>query len=208
MNYPFELPQLPYEYSSLEPYIDAQTMEIHYTKHHQTYVTKLNESLEKHTELHTLDLKDMLSNINDVPEDVRTSVRNNGGGHMNHSFFWENLSNPSSQISEMLAQQIDLRFGSFEEFKQKFTEAAMTRFGSGWAWLVLTDDGKLDVYSTPNQDSPYMDYRTPLLGLDVWEHAYYLKYQNRRPEYIENFWNMINWERVSSTYDKCVSVHP
>ncbi len=197
----FELPALPYAYDALEPYIDARTMEIHHTKHHQGYVNKLNAALEKHPELQGVALEDLLRNIASVPEDIRTAVRNNGGGHANHSLFWTIMSpNGGGAPSGELAAAIDAAFGSFDAFKDAFSQAAATRFGSGWAWLVVDGFGNLKVYSTPNQDSPYMDGFTPILGLDVWEHAYYLKYQNRRPEYIQNWWNVVNWEEVARRY--------
>ena len=197
----FELPALPYAYDALEPYIDARTMEIHHTKHHQGYVNKLNAALEKHPELQGVALEDLLRNIASVPEDIRTAGRNNGGGHANHSLFWTIMSpNGGGAPSGELAAAIDAAFGSFDAFKDAFSQAAATRFGSGWAWLVVDGFGNLKVYSTPNQDSPYMDGFTPILGLDVWEHAYYLKYQNRRPEYIQNWWNVVNWEEVARRY--------
>ncbi len=196
-----ELPALPYPYDALEPYIDARTMEIHHTKHHQGYVNKLNAALEKHPELAGVALEDLLRNIASVPEDIRTAVRNNGGGHANHSLFWTVMSpNGGGAPSGELAAAISEAFGSFEAFKEAFSTAAAIRFGSGWAWLVVDGFGNLKVYSTPNQDSPYMDGFTPILGLDVWEHAYYLKYQNRRPEYIQNWWNVVNWEEVARRY--------
>ncbi len=197
----FELPTLPYAYNALEPYIDEQTMTIHHTKHHQGYVNKLNAALEKHPELAGVALEDLLRNIASVPEDIRTAVRNNGGGHANHSLFWTVMGpNGGGAPTGELAAAINKAFGSFEAFKEAFSTAAATRFGSGWAWLVVDGFGNLKVYSTPNQDSPYMDGFTPILGLDVWEHAYYLKYQNRRPEYIQNWWNVVNWEEVARRY--------
>ncbi len=196
-----ELPALPYPYDALEPYIDARTMEIHHTKHHQGYVNKLNAALEKYPELQDVALEDLLRNIASVPEDIRTAVRNNGGGHANHSLFWTIMSpNGGGEPTGELAAAINEAFGSFQAFKDAFSQAAATRFGSGWAWLVVDAFGKLKVYSTPNQDNPYMDGFTPILGLDVWEHAYYLKYQNRRPEYIQNWWNVVNWEEVARRY--------
>lgn len=191
------LPQLSFEYTALEPHIDAKTMEIHHTKHHQTYIDKLNAALEGHTELQKLSVEELLKKIDTVPEMIREAVKNHGGGHANHSLFWTILSpQPEKEPSDSLAEKMESSFGSVEDFKQKFTDAATTRFGSGWAWLVYTKDGDLAVYNTPNQDSPLMKGDTPLMGLDVWEHAYYLKYQNRRPEYIEAFWNVLNWEEV------------
>lgn len=196
-----ELPSLPYSYDALEPYIDAQTMEIHLTKHHNAYVTNLNAALEKYPELQAVDIETLLRNINSVPEEIRTAVRNNGGGHANHSLFWTIMGpNAGGAPTGELADAINKAFGSFDAFKELFSKAAATRFGSGWAWLVVDGFGKLAVYSTANQDSPYMDGHTPILGLDVWEHAYYLKYQNRRPEYISNWWNVVNWKAVAERY--------
>jgi superoxide dismutase, Fe-Mn family len=195
-----ELPRLPYDYTALEPYVDAQTMEIHYTKHHNGYVTKLNGALEKYPELQEKSLKELLKDLSAVPEDIRTAVRNNGGGHMNHSMFWTVMKNAEGQKPEgELLAAINEKFGSFDEFKTVFSDAAATRFGSGWAWLVLKN-GKLEVMSTPNQDNPVSEGYEPILGLDVWEHAYYLKYQNRRPEYIENWFNVVNWNQVAKLY--------
>ena len=195
------LPSLPYGFDALEPNIDAKTMEIHHGKHHNGYVTKLNAALEGHPELEAKSVEDLLKDIDAVPEDIRTAVRNNGGGHANHSLFWQTLSgNGGGAPSGDLASAIDSAFGSFDDFKSKFSDAAAGRFGSGWAWLVVGDGGSLHVYSTPNQDSPYMEGHTPILGLDVWEHAYYLNYQNRRPDYIAAFWNVVNWEKVGELY--------
>ncbi len=197
------LPSLPYAYDALEPYIDARTMEIHHTKHHGAYVSNLNAALEKHPELQGHSLESLLRNINNVPEDIRTAVRNHGGGHINHSLFWTIMSaNGGGEPAGKLADAIKEKFGSFKAFREEFTKAAMGRFGSGWAWLVLTDTGELKVYSTANQDSPYMEGYTPILGLDVWEHAYYLKYQNRRDEYVQNWWNVVNWPAVAANYAK------
>lgn len=193
----FTLPKLPYGYNALEPYIDAQTMEIHYSKHHQAYVDKLNAALEG-TEWADKTIEDILENLDKAPEDKRTAVRNNGGGHYNHSLFWESMkAGPSSLPNGKLHEQIMSSFGSFEEFKKQFGDAAAGRFGSGWVWLFKDGDG-LKITSTPNQDSPIMERIHPLLGLDVWEHAYYLKYQNRRPEYVENWWNVVNWSAVEA----------
>ena len=197
----YKLPELNYEYDALEPHIDKETMEIHYTKHHQAYTNNLNDALEKHPELKDKDLEKILRNLEEVPEDIRTAVRNNGGGFHNHSLFWETLAPATGQApSEDLKEAIDTAFGSFDEFKEKLSNAAKTRFGSGWGWLVLKDDKTLDVISTANQDSPLMDGLRPLLGIDVWEHAYYLNYQNRRPDYVENWFKVINWDRVSELY--------
>ncbi|WP_310550646.1 superoxide dismutase [Paenibacillus glufosinatiresistens] len=197
----FELPALPYANDALEPHIDAQTMEIHHDRHHNTYVTNLNAALEKAPELAGKGLEELLADINSVPEAIRTAVRNNGGGHANHSLFWETIGpNGGGAPTGALAEAIDKELGGFYKFKEDFAAAATTRFGSGWAWLTVKD-GKLAVTSTPNQDSPIMDGATPLLGLDVWEHAYYLKYQNKRPDYIKAFWNVVNWEAVGKRYD-------
>ncbi|MDY0405559.1 superoxide dismutase [Virgibacillus sp. 179-BFC.A HS] len=198
----FELPELPYAYDALEPTIDKETMNIHHTKHHNTYVTKLNAALEGHADLQEKSLEDLISNLDAVPEDIRTAVRNNGGGHANHSLFWKVLSpNGGGEPTGELADKINDKFGSFDKFKEEFAAAAAGRFGSGWAWLVL-DNGELAIESTPNQDSPLMEGKKPLLGLDVWEHAYYLKYQNKRPEYISAFWNIVNWDEVAKNYNE------
>lgn len=195
-----ELPALPYAFDALEPHIDAQTMEIHHGRHHAAYVNNLNAALEKYPELFEKSLEDLLASLDSVPEDIRAAVRNNGGGHANHTLFWELMSkNGGGAPSGELAEAIDSTFGSFEKFKEEFAKAGATRFGSGWAWLVV-DGGKLSVMSTPNQDTPIMEGKTPLLGLDVWEHAYYLKYQNKRPDYITAFWNVVNWDEVSKRY--------
>jgi Fe-Mn family superoxide dismutase len=194
------LPALPYAYDALEPYIDARTMEIHHTKHHQAYITNLNAALDKHPELHDRPLEALLREINSVPEDIRTAVRNHGGGHLNHSLFWKWMGpNAGGEPTGDLAAAIASAFGSFAAFKEQFSAAAAARFGSGWAWLVVSK-GALKVYSTANQDSPLMDGDIPVLGIDVWEHAYYLKYQNRRPEYIQNWWNVVNWAAVAESY--------
>ncbi|XJZ26239.1 superoxide dismutase [Bacillota bacterium Lsc_1132] len=196
----FELPQLPYAYDALEPHIDKETMNIHHTKHHNTYVTNLNNALQGNEELLGKTVEEVISNLNAVPESVRTAVRNNGGGHANHALFWQLLSpNGGGEPTGELADAINKKFGSFADFKEEFTKAATTRFGSGWAWLAV-NNGELEVTSTPNQDSPLMEGKTPILGLDVWEHAYYLKYQNRRPEYINSFWNVVNWDEVAKRY--------
>jgi Fe-Mn family superoxide dismutase len=196
----FELPKLPYAYNALEPHIDARTMEIHHTKHHQTYINNLNKALEGQADLQNKSLEDLLKNISSVPENIRTAVQNNGGGHHNHSLFWEIMGpGKGGEPTGDLANAINSAFGSFSGFKEKFAAAATGRFGSGWAWLV-SDNGKLDVISTANQDSPLMQGKTPLLGLDVWEHAYYLNYQNRRPDYITAWWNVVNWDEVAKRY--------
>jgi Fe-Mn family superoxide dismutase len=192
----FELPELGYSYDALEPYIDAKTMEIHHGKHHATYVTKLNEALQKHENLQTKKIEELLAGANNLPDDIKAAVVNNGGGHYNHSLFWEWLKpGGNKEPTGSLADAIHRTFGSLDELKAKFTETAVGRFGSGWAWLVKKGD-KLEVYSTANQDSPVTENKVPLLGLDVWEHAYYLKYQNRRPEYIEAWWQVVNWDTV------------
>jgi Fe-Mn family superoxide dismutase len=197
-----QLPPLPYPNNALEPHIDETTMMIHHDRHHNTYVTNLNAALDKHSELHDKSLTDLISNLNSVPEDIRTAVRNNGGGHANHSFFWETIGpNGGGNPTGALASAIDSELGGFDKFKEAFAAAGTTRFGSGWAWLAAGKDGKLKVYSLPNQDSPIMEGDTPLLGLDVWEHAYYLKYQNKRPDYIAAFWNVVNWAEVGKRYD-------
>ncbi len=187
-----QLPKLTYEYNALEPHIDAQTMEIHYTKHHQTYVTNLNTVLSKYPDLAEKDLKELISSIKSLKmeEKDRTMLQNNGGGHLNHSFFWE-IMGPKKEINEDLRSRIEKKFGTLDEFRTQFSQAATTRFGSGWAWLVEDGKKELQLYSTANQDSPYMSGHTPLIGLDVWEHAYYLKYQNRRPDYIKGWWNVL-----------------
>ncbi|WP_110927397.1 superoxide dismutase SodA [Bacillus massiliglaciei] len=196
----FELPQLPYAYDALEPHIDKETMNIHHTKHHNTYVTNLNAALEGNEELSSKSVEEVIANLDAVPESARTAVRNNGGGHANHSLFWQILSpNGGGQPTGELADAISSKFGSFDAFKEQFAKAAATRFGSGWAWLAV-NNGELEITSTPNQDSPIMEGKTPILGLDVWEHAYYLNYQNRRPEYINSFWNVVNWDEVAKRY--------
>ncbi len=199
---PFSLPPLPYPYDALEPHIDKLTMEIHHTKHHAAYVNNLNKALESAPELANKSLEELLANnCAVVPENIRTAVRNHGGGHINHSFFWEIMGpNAGGQPSGKIAEAINKTFGSFEKFKEKFTEAALGRFGSGWAWLVLTPDRQLEVYSTANQDSPLMEGKTPILGIDVWEHAYYLKYQNRRADYVQAWWNVVNWAAVEKRF--------
>ena len=199
-----EVPALPYSFTALEPHIDARTMEIHHDKHHAGYVAKLNGAIETYADLQKKDVKDLLRAISAVPEAIRTAVRNNAGGHANHSMFWQIMSpDGGGKPSGDLAGAIDKTFGSFESFHEKFTSAAATRFGSGWAWLAM-NDGKLEVYSTANQDSPYMENRIPILGLDVWEHAYYLKYQNRRPDYIKAWWNVVNWKAVEDRFKKAL----
>lgn len=199
MNMSYELPKLPYAFDALEPFIDARTMEIHYTKHHQGYVTKLNTALDKHPELNT-PLETLLADLSLVPADIRTAVQNNGGGHFNHSFFWPLLKVNDGQTPKgELLNAINKAFGSFDAFKEEFSKAAATRFGSGWAWLIVTPNKQLKVLSTPNQDTPLAEGK-PILGLDVWEHAYYLNYQNRRPDYISAFFNVVNWNKVEDLY--------
>ena len=195
-----ELPKLPYAYDALEPFIDTMTMTIHHSKHHQAYVDNLNAALDKHPEFYTYSIEDLLKNLDRLPLDIQTAVRNNGGGHFNHTFFWNSLkNNPEGKPTGALATAIDQTFGSFTAFTEAFANAAKTRFGSGWAWLIQNQSGKLEILSTPNQDS-VLSMGTPLLGLDVWEHAYYLKYQNRRPEYINAFFRIIDWDAVGKRY--------
>ncbi len=197
----YKLPELPYAYDALEPHIDKETMNIHHTKHHNTYVTNLNAAVEGKADLESKSIEELISNLDAVPEDIRTAVRNNGGGHANHSLFWTILCpNGGGAPTGELADAIASKFGSFDQFKEEFANAAKTRFGSGWAWLVV-NNGQLEVTSTPNQDSPLMEGKTPILGLDVWEHAYYLNYQNRRPDYISAFFNVVKWDEVAKRYD-------
>lgn len=193
-----QLPALPYDYAALEPHFDEATMKLHHTKHHQTYVDKLNAALEKYPDLAQLSVEDLLKQFAQVPEEIKTPVKNHGGGHANHSLFWTVLApqaggEPTGELAEAIKQS----FGNFKTFQEQLTQAATNHFGSGWAWLVTKDGSKLEILARPNQDSPLMDGYTPLLGLDVWEHAYYLKYQNRRPEYIAAFWNLVNWPEVA-----------
>ncbi len=196
----FEVPPLSYAYNALEPYIDEQTMKIHHDKHHQAYVDKLNAALDGNTEWRNKGIEDILKNVNSVPENIRTAVRNHGGGHYNHSLFWQMMApKAGGKPSGDLGKTIDKDFGSFEEFKKQFSAAAVNRFGSGWAWLAF-NDGKLEVVSTANQDNPLSEGKVPLLGIDVWEHSYYLKYQNRRAEYVEAFYNVVNWKKVDELY--------
>ena len=201
MEMTFELPPLPYGYDALEPYIDAQTMQIHHDKHHQAYTDKLNAALEKYPDLQAKPIEKLLKDLDSVPEEIRLAVRNHGGGYYNHSLFWEMMKKGGGgEAAGELKTKLDQDFGSFEEFKKQFSEVAATVFGSGWAWLVKDPAGKLAIVKTPNQDSPISQGQFPLLGIDVWEHAYYLKYQNRRPEYIENWWNVVNWEQVEALF--------
>lgn len=197
----FELPPLPYAFDALEPHIDAKTMEIHHDRHHAAYVNNLNAALEKHPEVEASNIWELVSKLDQVPEDIRTAVRNNGGGHANHTSFWGMMGpNGGGEPTGDLADAIKAAFGSFEEFKAKFKAAGVGRFGSGWAWLVLENNGTVAITSTPNQDSPLMEGKTPVLGIDVWEHAYYLKYQNKRPDYIDAWWNVVNWDAVGKGF--------
>jgi superoxide dismutase, Fe-Mn family len=202
----FELPKLPYAYDALEPYIDAKTMEIHHDKHHKAYVDNLNKALAGHPDLLGMNVDDLLRDIDKVPQDIRQAVINNGGGHANHSMFWEVMAkNAGGKPGGDLAKAIDEAFGDFDKLQAKMSEAAVKQFGSGWAWLVVGDGGKLEVHATANQNSPLLPvnhHKTPILGIDVWEHAYYLKYQNRRPEYVKAWWNVVNWDNVAERYKK------
>ena len=194
----FTLPDLPYDFNALEPYIDARTMEIHHGKHHQAYIDNLNKALEKAPALQGKTIEEIVSNLRSAPEEVQTAIRNHGGGHYNHSMFWKVMTgNGDGQPEGALLEKINASFGNFAAFKDKFSQAAITRFGSGWGWLSVDGKGGLVVHSTPNQDTPLMEGFKPILGVDVWEHAYYLLYQNRRPDYVQNFWNVINWEQVA-----------
>ena len=204
----FQLPPLPYDYNALEPYIDTQTMQLHHDKHHQAYVTNANNALQGYDQFASMSVDDLLRNINQVPESIRTTLRNNAGGHSNHTMFW-NIMKPhgGGQPTGDLANAIQQTFGSFDAFKTAFNDAGTKRFGSGWAWLVLDSSGKLQVISTANQDSPLMDGLYPVMGNDVWEHAYYLKYQNRRPEYLNAWWNVVNWDEVARRYQQARGGH-
>jgi superoxide dismutase, Fe-Mn family len=196
------LPPLPYDFAALEPHIDAQTMQIHHGKHHQAYVNNLNAALEKHPDLQSKSADELIKNLSALPEDIRTAVRNNGGGHVNHTAFWKMMApKAGGEPTGALADAIKSAFGSFDGFKEQFSKAAVGRFGSGWAWLI-DSNGKLSIESTANQDNPSMDGKKGILGLDVWEHAYYLKYQNRRPDYISAWWNVVNWAEVAKLYGK------
>lgn len=195
------LPKLPYAYDALEPYIDTDTMTIHHDKHHATYVANVNAALEKHPEIGE-DLEALLADVDSIPADIRQAVINNGGGHLNHTLFWELLSPEKQEPTAQVLAAIEEDFGSFDEFKAAFTQAATTRFGSGWAWLVVNENGKLEVLSTANQDTPISQGKAPILALDVWEHAYYIKYRNVRPDYIKAFFDVINWEKVAELYSK------
>jgi superoxide dismutase, Fe-Mn family len=203
---PHTLPPLPYDFAALEPHIDTQTMQLHHGKHHQTYVTNLNAALDKHPELHTKTLDDLLKNLSSAPEDIRTTVRNNGGGHWNHSLFWKWMApGAGGAPTGAVADAINSSFGSFDKFKEQLQAAGLARFGSGWAWL-LDAGGKLEITSTPNQDNPLMDGKKAILGVDVWEHAYYLKYQNRRGDYLTAWWNVVNWAEVNRTLQRAATV--
>ena len=193
------LPDLPYSYDALEPYIDEETMHLHHDKHHNTYVNNVNAALAKHPEIGE-DLEQLLSDVETIPADIRQAVINNGGGHLNHALFWELMTPEKTEPSAALAADLEATFGSFEDFKASFTTAAISRFGSGWAWLVVNPDGKLEVMSTANQDTPISEGKTPILGIDVWEHAYYVKYRNVRPDYIKAFFSVINWNKVNELY--------
>ncbi len=198
----FKLPDLPYATNALEPHIDARTMEIHHDKHHAAYTNNLNAAIEKHPELASKSAEELLRNVAGLPEDIRTAVQNNGGGYLNHNLFWEIMGPKGGGVPDgALAADIDKTFGSFSAFQEKFAAAGASRFGSGWAWLVVTGSGGLKLYSTANQDSPLMQGDQPILGLDVWEHAYYLHYQNRRPDYMKAFWNVVDWHAVAAKYD-------
>ncbi len=196
----FELPSLPYAWDALEPYIDARTMQIHHDMHHGTYVTNLNNALSKYPEWQKKPIEEIIANLSSLPEDVRTAVRNNGGGHINHSMFWQWLKPGGSQPGGTLLQALNSTFGSFDAFREQLNKAGLARFGSGWAWLVVDRSSKLQIVSTPNQDNPLADGLTPIFGVDVWEHAYYLKYQNRRAEYLNAIWNVVNWDDVAKRF--------
>jgi superoxide dismutase, Fe-Mn family len=197
-----ELPPLPYDFAALEPHIDSQTMQIHHGKHHQAYVNNLNAALEKHTDLQKMSAEELLRNLGSVPEDIRPAVRNNGGGHVNHTMFWKMMApNAGGPPSGGVAEAIKASFGGFDAFKEQFAKAGVSRFGSGWAWLI-DNNGKLSIESTANQDNPISDGKKPILGIDVWEHAYYLKYQNRRPDYITAWWNVVNWAEVNRLFGR------
>lgn len=197
----FELPALPYAEDALEPHIDARTMNIHHTKHHAGYVNNLNKALEGHADLASKSIAELLANLDSIPEAARTAVRNNGGGHANHTLFWQIMAPAAGgEPTGEVAAAINAAFGSFDAFKEAFAKAATTRFGSGWAWLIANKDGSVEVTSTPNQDTPLMEGKQPILGLDVWEHAYYLNYQNRRPDYISAWWHVVNWNKVNELY--------
>ena len=201
MAYPFELPDLGYSHDALEPHIDARTMEIHHGRHHAAYTANLNAALAGHPDLHRMSAEELVADLSSLPASIRTAVRNNGGGYVNHNLYWQ-LMTPGGEAAPggAIAEAIDASFGSFADFQKQFAAAAVGRFGSGWAWLVAGDGGAVEIVSTPNQDTPLMEGRTPILGIDVWEHAYYLNYQNRRPDYVAAFWNVVNWTVVSEHY--------
>ena len=202
----YEVPPLPYDYSALEPYIDTQTMQLHHDKHHAAYVTNLNAAIQSHAQFASLPVEQLIQRLNELPENIRTAVRNNGGGHANHSMFWRIMTpNGGGQPGGDLANAINSTFGSFDQFKAAFNDAGVKRFGSGWAWLILNQNGNLQVISTANQDSPLMEGNFPIMGNDVWEHAYYLKYQNRRPEYLNAWWNVVNWNEIEKRYQQAKS---
>jgi Fe-Mn family superoxide dismutase len=201
-----ELPPLPYAYDALEPHIDQQTMTLHHDKHHQAYVNNLNAALEKYPDLQNKSPEELIRDLNSVPDDIRAAVRNNGGGHVNHTMFWQIMGpNGGGEPTGALADAITQAFGSFEDFKKQFNDAGVKRFGSGWAWLVRNSSGQLQIVSTANQDNPLSECHFPILGNDVWEHAYYLKYQNRRPDYLAAWWNVVNWEEVSRRFEQAGS---
>ncbi len=197
-----KLPELGYEYDALEPHFDKETMEIHHTKHHQAYIDKLNAALEGKDDLKDKDVDELIKDLGSVPEDIRTAVQNNGGGHSNHSFFWKLLKKDTSAGGKEIQKALHDKFGSYEKFEEAFTEAAMGRFGSGWAWVVVDEKGEIEIMSTGNQDSPLSEGKKPVIGIDVWEHAYYLKYQNKRPDYIKAFLEVLNWEQAEENYKK------
>lgn len=203
---PAQLPPLPYDYAALEPYIDAQTMQLHHDKHHAAYVEKLNQALEKYPDLQGKSVEALLQDLNSVPEDIRTTVRDNGGGHLNHTMLWQIMApGAGGEPSGAIAEAINNSFGSFDAFKQQFNQAGVNRFGSGWIWLIRSPQGQLQIVSTPNQDTPVLDGDYPIMGNDVWEHAYYLKYQNRRAEYLDNWWNVVNWAEVDRRLSQAIS---
>lgn len=199
----FKLPALNYAYNALEPHIDKRTMEIHHTKHHQAYVDNLNKALEGHSRYQEKDIRELIAELNSLPDEIKTAVRNNGGGHLNHTMFWDLMSpNGGGNPTGELAKRMEEDFGGFEEFKKEFKKAALGRFGSGWAWLLKKENGRLEIVSTPNQDNPVSEGKNPLLGIDVWEHAYYLNYQNRRGDYIDAWFNVVDWKKVEENYSK------
>ncbi len=200
LKYPYSLPPLPYSYDALDPYIDQETMNLHHTKHHQAYIDNLNKALENYPEFQNLNLKELLEQANSLPEEIKQKVINHGGGHANHTFFWPIMTPNSREPQGILREDIEKTFGSFEKFKEEFFNSALSLFGSGWTWLVLTPSKELKIKNTPNQNSPLMDKEIPIIGIDLWEHAYYLKYRNKRAEYIQNWWEIVNWERAEKIY--------